>query len=80
MLWIGSGKAVTNEKRSVARRSPGFEVQLDGFAKIGASGLNVFALGSDAQFGAAGDIPIVFLRDERREAIVHINMLADAGE
>lgn len=56
--------------------APSFEVEFDGFAQIGAGALDVFALGGNVQFGAAGDEPAIFLGDERGEAVSHKAMLA----
>src|SRR5256885_14882585 len=43
--------------RSAVRGTPGFEVELDSFAQVGARGFHVFSLRGDAQFGTACDIP-----------------------
>ena len=56
---------------------PCFEVELDGFAEVDTSALDVFALRRDIQFRAAGDVPTVFFGDERREAVGHKQMLAE---
>jgi hypothetical protein len=62
--------------RPVFRGAPGFQIQLDSFTQISASTLDVVALRSDTEFGAACNIEIFFFGDEHRESVSHMAMLA----
>src|SRR5256885_9388050 len=55
--------------------APGFEVELDRFAQVGARRFDVLALRRDIQLRTSGDVPSVFFCDERRKAISHRAML-----
>src|ERR1700730_4212935 len=57
--------------------SPGFDIKLDGFAKVDAGTLNIASLRSDVQLRTARHIPAVFFSNERGEAVSHKPMLAD---
>src|SRR6266849_8041998 len=59
--------------------APGFQVHLDGFAKVGPRGFDILALRGNTQFRAPGDIPVVFFRDQSGEAVVHSVMLTEVG-
>jgi hypothetical protein len=51
--------------------SPSLEIKLDRFREICACGLNIFSLRSDIELGAAGHVPPIVLRDERRKPVSH---------
>jgi hypothetical protein len=63
--------------RATVGNTPGFDVQLDGFAKILAGTDYIFALRSDAKFRAPSNVPTVFLGYEGGEAVSHEAMLAN---
>ena len=60
--------------------APSFDVQLDRLAKIGAGRFDIAALRGHGKFGAAGDVPIVFVRDQCRKVAGHTVMLAEGCE
>jgi hypothetical protein len=62
--------------RPVFRCAPGFQIQLDSFAQISSSTLNVVTLRGDAQLRAARDVKVFFFGDENRESVSHMAMLA----
>jgi hypothetical protein len=51
--------------------APSFNVQVDGFAQVAPSRLDIFPLRCNAKFRAARDVPFFFFGDEREEAVVH---------
>jgi hypothetical protein len=57
--------------------APSFEVQVNRFAKIGASGFDVSPLRGHGKLRAACDVPAVFFRDQCGKAVVHAVMLAE---
>jgi hypothetical protein len=66
--------------RSLLRRAPGFQIQLDGFAQVSARAFHIAALRSHAQLRASRDVKLLFLSDQNRESIGHMAMLADVAQ
>jgi hypothetical protein len=66
--------------RSLFRRAPGFQIQLNSFAQIIARAFHVAALRSHAQLWASSDVKLFFLSDQNREPVVHMAMLAAVAQ
>lgn len=63
----------------VPKIAPSLGIQLNSLAEVGPGRLYVRTLGSDAELGAASNVPLAFFGDERGEAVVHAARLEHPG-
>lgn len=66
--------------RSLFRRAPGFQIQLNGFAQIPTRTFNIVALRRHTELRASSDVKLLFFGDENREPVGHMAMLSDVAQ